>query len=265
MQKTIEINRNKIHYSDQGSGKTIVLLHGFLESLDMWNEFTNTLSKDFRVVCIDLPGHGQSSVYNGDLSMTNMAEWVKSILDHLKINSCIMVGHSMGGYVTLEFAEQYPAMLNGIVLFHSHATADTEEVRENRRRTINIVKLNKGGFIKQFIPDLFADKNIVRFQSEIEALQVSAAHTRADAIISALEAMRDRSSKIELLLNTKIPVLFIAGKEDPRIPVQNVMAQAILPEHSEVLILGGVGHMGFIEARSKTLGMLNCFARKLSE
>jgi pimeloyl-ACP methyl ester carboxylesterase len=156
-------------------------------------------------------------------------------------------------------------MLNGIVLFHSHATADTEEVRENRRRTINIVKLNKGGFIKQFIPDLFADKNIVRFQSEIEALQVSAAHTRADAIISALEAMRDRSSKIELLLNTKIPVLFIAGKEDPRIPVQNVMAQAILPEHSEVLILGGVGHMGFIEARSKTLGMLNCFARKLSE
>lgn len=264
MQETIKFNKNNIHYSDQGTGKTIVLLHGFLESLEMWNGFTNVLSENYRVVCIDLPGHGYSSVYNGDLSMANMAKWVKAVLDHLEIGSCILVGHSMGGYVTLEFATQYPALLRGMVLFHSHGSADTEETKENRRRTINIVKLNKAGFIKQFIPDLFADASIVKFQSEIEVLQHSASKTSADAIVSALEAMRDRSSKIELLLNTTIPVLFIAGKEDPRIPVQNVMAQAILPEHSEILILGKVGHMGFIEAQQKTLAMLDCFARKLS-
>jgi pimeloyl-ACP methyl ester carboxylesterase len=173
-----------------------------------------------------------------------------------------MVGHSMGGYTTLEFARQFPDMIKGFVLFHSHASADTEEARENRRRTINIVKLDKAGFIKEFIPDLFAEENDEKFADEIVALQKSAAETPPQGIIAALEAMRDRSGKIELLLNAQVPVLFIAGKEDKRIPVQNVMAQAILPKHAEVLILGNVGHMGFIEARNETLDMLKCFVRK---
>lgn len=253
---------NKINYTDTGRGKPIVLLHGFLESLDIWDHFTKKLSESFRVICIDLPGHGKSQVFEGDLTMGVMADWVKAVLDHLNVKSCVMVGHSMGGYTTLEFAMKYPDMLKGFVLFHSHASADTEEARENRRRTINIVKLNKGGFIKEFIPDLFAEENAMIFEDEIRKLQEQASKTSAEAIIAALGAMRDRTAKIELLLNTRVPVLFIAGKEDARIPVQNIMAQAILPNHAEVLILGKTGHMGFIEAREKTLEMLKSFARK---
>lgn len=263
MQKKIDFEGQKINFSDHGEGKTLVLLHGFLESLEMWNDFDTVLSNDFRVICIDLPGHGKSPVYSGNLTMEVMARWVKTVLDHLQIKSCTMVGHSMGGYVTLEFARQYPEMLKGFALFHSQASADTEEAKENRRRTINIVKLNKAGFINQFIPDLFAEENLEKFDAEITRLQETASKTPAKGIIAALEAMRDRSGKIELLLNTTMPVLFIAGKEDVRIPVQNVMAQAILPQHAEVLILGKVGHMGFLEAKTQTLEMIRCFADKV--
>jgi len=263
MIEKIEFEEHKINYSAKGEGKTIVLLHGFLETLEMWDGFVEGLSGDFRVICIDLPGHGKSPVYKGTLSMEIMAGWVKTVLDHLQVKSCIMIGHSMGGYVTLEFAKLYPEMLSAFGLFHSHASADTEEAKENRRRTINIVKLNKAGFINQFIPDLFAEENVEKFDAEITRLQEIASKTPAKGIIAALEAMRDRSGKIELLLNTAVPVLFIAGKEDLRIPVQNVMAQAILPQHAEVLILGKVGHMGFLEAKNKTLEMIRCFAKKV--
>lgn len=262
MKQFIDFESGKVHFDDQGDGPAVVLLHGFLESLRMWDYFIKHLSKNFRVVAIDLPGHGKSDVYNHGLTMTIMANWVKAVLDHLRIKRCVMVGHSMGGYVTLEFAMQFPEMIKGLGLFHSHASADTEEARENRRRTINIVKLDKAGFIKEFIPDLFTEENAVKYAGEIAELQKRSVETPPQGIISALEAMRDRSGKIELLLNTNVPVLFIAGKEDKRIPVQNVMAQAILPAHSEVLLLGNVGHMGFIEAREKTLDMLRCFIRK---
>ena len=262
MNHFVEYDSVKVHFDDQGTGGAVVLLHGFLESMEMWDHLTMNLAKTFRVIRIDLPGHGKSEVYNQDLTMEIMACWVKAVLDHLKVEKCVMVGHSMGGYVTLEFAGRYPDMIQGFALFHSHASADTEEARENRSRTINIVKLDKAGFIKEFIPDLFTEENAVRFADEIELLQKSASKTPPQGIIAALEAMRDRTSKIELLLNAKVPVLFIAGKEDKRIPVQNVMAQAILPAHAEVLILGNVGHMGFIESREKTLDMLRCFIKK---
>jgi len=263
MNEIIKFEDHKINFSDHGKGLPIVLLHGFLESKEMWNGFVEGLSNEFRVICIDLPGHGKSPVYKGSLTMEIMARWVKAVLDQLQVKRCIMIGHSMGGYVTLEFALQYPEMLAAYGLFHSHASADTEESKENRRRTINIVKLNKAGFINQFIPDLFAEENVEKFDGEITKLQEIASETPAKGIIAALEAMRDRSGKIELLLNTVVPVLFIAGKEDSRIPVQNIMAQAILPQHAEVLILGKVGHMGFMEAKTKTLEMVRCFVKKV--
>jgi len=262
MNEIIKFEDHRISFSDHGKGMPIVLLHGFLESLEMWNAFVAGLSNDFRVICIDLPGHGKSPVYKDSLTMEIMARWVKAVLDHLQVERCIMIGHSMGGYVSLEYAMQYPEMLSAFGLFHSHASADTEESKENRRRSINIVKLNKAGFINHFIPDLFAEDNVEKFDAEITRLQEIASETPAKGIIAALEAMRGRSGKIELLLNTVVPVLFIAGKEDPRIPVQNILAQAILPQHSEVLILGKVGHMGFMEAQSKTLEMIRCFVQR---
>ncbi len=263
MNPSVNYKGKPVNYRDEGNGPVVVLLHGFLESLEVWNDFAGELSQQFRVVRVDVPGHGQTPVTQNDASLKNMADAVKAVLDALDVETCVMIGHSMGGYITLEFAKHYGKMLRGFGLFHSHASPDTEETRENRRRTINIVKLNRAGFIKQFIPDLFAEANVAKYGKEIQRLQEMAEKTSAEGIIAALNAMKDRSGKIELLLNTRLPVLFIAGKEDSRIPVQNVMAQAILPSHAEVLILGNVAHMGFIEARTQTLEVIRSFATRI--
>jgi len=259
MNKTVIFSGKEIFFSENGSGFPVVFLHGFLESSAIWEDFSVELSASFRVICPDLPGFGKSPVISEVHTMELMARSVKIILDSLGVEKCIMVGHSMGGYTTLEFARLFPEMLNGFVLFHSQAMADSEEAKENRRRTINIVKLNRAGFIQHFIPDLFASANIEKFSTEIENLKRMAADTTGEAIIAALEGMKERRSHLELLTSTHLPVLFIAGKHDSRIPVQNVMAQALLPSHSEVLILGNTGHMGYIEARDETLGMIRSF------
>jgi pimeloyl-ACP methyl ester carboxylesterase len=261
--KTITFREKAIHYKVDGAGEALVLLHGFIESLTIWDDFVKVFSKEFKVIRIDLPGHGKTPLIEKTHTMELMAQSVKTVLDNLEIKSCVMVGHSMGGYVTLEFAKQYPEMLKGMCLFHSHAAADTEEVKENRRRTIEMIKLNRKGFIKQFIPDLFAETNVEPFSNDIDRLWKVADKMSGQSIIAALQGMKERSGKLDLLLNSTIPVLFIAGKEDMRIPVQNVLAQAILPRHSEVLVLANVGHMGFLEAKQQTIDMINCFARKL--
>jgi pimeloyl-ACP methyl ester carboxylesterase len=261
MSKTIIYNQKKIHFTDQGQGNVVVLLHGFLGSLHIWDDFSRELSSQLRVVAIDLPGHGGSDVID-DGGMEILAEAVKAVLDSLQISACIVAGHSMGGYVALEFARQYPQLLRGLCLFHSHASADTEEAKENRRRTINIVRLNHDGFVRQFIPDLFAEPNVVRLSKEINQLQKIAAEVSVDGIVASLEAMRLRSGGIELLQNIEVPVIFIAGKDDSRIPVHKIMSQALLPQHAEVLILSNVGHMGFVEAPQKTLPVLRDFATR---
>ena len=259
--ETIKFKTHRVSYKDEGNEKAIVLLHGFMESLHIWDDFTDVLSKSFRVVRVDLPGHGGTSVMGEVHTMALMAEVVKTVLDALKIDKCVMVGHSMGGYVALEFAKQFPDLLAGFCLFHSHAAADNAEAKENRRRTINIVKLNRAGFIQQFIPELFAKSNVEKFAGEIQNLQNQSANT--SGIIAALQGMKERAGNLGLLINTKLPVLFIAGKDDSRIPIQNIMAQAILPSHSEMLILGGVGHIGFVEAKKETLGMIEGFVKRV--
>lgn len=261
--KSIEHTNHPISYNEEGSGSAIVLLHGFMESLKIWDDFAEKLSKSFRVIRIDLPGHGKTPVMNEVHPMSLMAETVKAVLDAFEIDKCVMVGHSMGGYVTLQFAKQFPELLAGFCLFHSQAAADSEQAKENRRRTVNIVKLNRTGFIQQFIPDLFAESNVEKFAAEIKKLQQEASSTSAKGIIAALYGMKERSSSFDLLVNTKLPVLFIAGKEDSRIPIQTIMAQAILPAHAEILILSDVGHMGFIEAKEETLGMIEGFAERM--
>ena len=155
MEKQIKFQNKKINFTDEGSGNPLVLLHGFLGSLEIWKVFSTELSKKYRVICIDLPGHGKTDNFWGIHPMEFIAETVKAVLDELKIEKCVMTGHSMGGYAALSFAEKYPELLQGLCLFHSHAMPDTPEAKINRERAIKAVSLNRKGFINQFIPELF--------------------------------------------------------------------------------------------------------------
>ncbi len=265
MKKTIQFEHKSLAYQISGSGPAIVLLHGFLESKAIWDNFTESLQNEFTVIAIDLPGHGESGLIAETHTMQMMAAAIKEVLNVEKIKKTIVVGHSMGGYVALQFALDNDELLQGLVLFHSHANSDTDEAKENRRRTINIVNQNKGGFIRQFIPDLFDQKHVEEYSEEIKKLQNLAEQMSPEAIVAALSGMRDRPNQLQYLLLTEIPVLFIIGKQDSRMPYNQVLAQAVIPSHSEILLLEDVGHMGYMEAPGITLQALKHFAIRCFE
>jgi pimeloyl-ACP methyl ester carboxylesterase len=265
MEQSIDLKGKKINYKVSGEGDCLVLLHGFLESLMIWDDFARTLSKNFKIITIDLPGHGKSDVISEVHSMELMAKVVKEVLDHCNISKCTMAGHSMGGYVTLAFAEKFEEMLTGLVLFHSQAGADSPESIANRNKTISLVENDRTGFIRQFIPDLFASSNRQQFNHEIDILKQHASGLPKASIIAALSGMRDRKDTTGVLRNISKPVMIILGKEDKRIPLEHGLKQASMPDHCEVLILGNTGHMGYIEAREQTLFAIRDFACRVNK
>ena len=252
----------KIFFRDKGQGNTIVLLHGFLENMSMWDYFVKKLSADYRVITIDLPGFGKSESFGRVHLMEQMAICVNRVLKECGVKKCVMLGHSMGGYVTLAFAAKYAGKLKGFGLLHSHALEDTPEAKVNRNRAIEIVNSDRGTYIFNFFPELFATENVSKYQKEIKKLHSDALETSPKAIIAALEGMKYRTDKLHVLLNSKVPVLFILGKQDNRIPFEKTLAQAALPATGEILVFDKVGHMGHIEAREKTLKAIEGFAKK---
>ncbi len=263
MSKHILFRDKKIHFSVQGNGKAIVMLHGFAESMEIWNYFIRKLSAKFTVISIDLPGHGRSECLDIPHTMENMADAVYEVIKSLNPGPCIMVGHSMGGYVTLAFAERYPKKLKGFTLFHSQAAADSEEARDNRDRMVALIRKDRRGFIRTFVPSLFDPGNVKRCREDIEELRKQAAMMAKEGIIAAQEGMKVRPDRTHILANAQVPVQFIIGKNDPKIALELIMSQTTLPPHSEITLLEGVGHAGFYEAREETYKSIKAFAERI--
>ena len=254
-------NNKKIAFTTSGSGDVLVLLHGFMESQKIWGDFAKVLSQKYKVVTFDLPGHGDSECINEIHTMGLMADCIKAGLDYLAIDKCVLIGHSMGGYVALSFAEKFPQMLNGLGLFHSHAYADTDEAKHNRDRSCEIVKQNRASFIANFIPELFAPENVAKYQKEIIQLQQYVKDMSVEAIVAAQQGMKLREPKLDVIIEAKYPMLFIFGKQDPRTPLPKTLELTTLAKHSETLIID-VGHMGYIEAQIETMQTIDCFTAK---
>lgn len=250
----------RIHYKHQGKGNSVVLLHGFTESLNIWDDFSGRLSAFYHVITIDLPGHGQSECVSQVHTMEIMAACVKTVLDTLNVNNCVLIGHSMGGYASLAFAEAHSAMLKGLGLFHSNAFADSPETIKNRMRTNNLIRNNHVNFLSEFIPSLFAPVNQLKYAGEINKLVGESRSMSAEAVIAANTGMAERPDRTHILRNAAYPVLFIGGKLDSRSPFDKMLAQIGMPNDSVALLLGDVGHMGYIEAREKTFYAVKTFA-----
>ena len=257
--KYYNYNNTKICYSVEGTGKAVVLLHGFLENMDIWDRFSQELSKKYKVVLIDLLGHGGSSMLAETHSMELMANAVNSTLEALQVDDCVMIGHSMGAYVSLAYAEMFTDKLTGLGIFHSHAAADTTEGKINRGRAIQIVKENHKDFISAFIPDLFTKKNQEILYEEIAILQKASRLISKESVVASLDGMRHRADKLKLLSSLRIPIMFIIGKQDSRTPLDKMFSQIELVKHAEVLILDDVAHMGYLEAFEKTLSFTSHF------
>lgn len=249
--RTIMVDGHMVHYRDEGRNnkKTVVLLHGFLQNLDVWSSYVLSYMHDFRVLTIDLPGHGHTDTFGEVHSMDMMARVVKTVLDEAGVNQCVMVGHSMGGYVALAFAEKYPYSLRGLGLVNSHALCDSDSHRESRQAVCEQVMENRASYIVNFVPTLFDDSNRAALSQDIKDLQDQCLETRAEAIVAAQTGMMNRPSRIGVLQQLEVPVLFVYGKNDKRIPIEIAISQAMIPSHSEILLLDHVGHMSFMEER----------------
>jgi pimeloyl-ACP methyl ester carboxylesterase len=252
----------RIFYSTTGAGPALVLLHGFTESSKIWTKFARSLSRDFRVITIDLPGHGKSDMVASIHTMELVADIVHEVLKAEKVRTCVMAGHSMGGYVTQAFARMYPAMLKGICIFHSHCFADSEEDKKNRDRTIALVRKDKFSFLTQFVRSLFPEGTQTKYKKEIDILISDAETMSKEAVIAAIEGMKRRKDQTDFLKKIKVPVLFIIGLKDSKAPVARLWEMVSLPPKAEVLLFRDGGHMGFIEAPETTREALRHFALK---
>jgi pimeloyl-ACP methyl ester carboxylesterase len=259
MEDFIRFENKNLHYKTEGTGNALVLLHGFTESLDIWNEFSKELSNTLQVVSVDLPGHGKSECIGESHTMELMAECIHAVLEHLKIKECVMIGHSMGGYVTLAFAEKYPAMIKGLGLFHSSALPDTPEGKANRSKVVEFIRNNHTEFIMNFIPDLFAEENRKKFKSEISVLVEAAKEMTREGIIASQLGMRERPDRTHILKEATYPILFIAGKKDTRVLFEKVLEQIAMPKDAVALLLENIAHMGYIEAKAKTMHAVKCY------
>lgn len=264
MIKVVNLKNAKIRYSDRGRGIPLVFLHGYLEALEIWDEFTSVLENHFRIISLDIPGHGKSEIVSGIHTMDLMAEIVKELLDRLDIEECVLVGHSMGGYVTMAFLENYPDRLLAFSLFHSTPFSDNEEKKKNRDREIELVRAGKKDVLfNTNVPRAFANENLSRMANKVDFAVSIAEETPEEGIIALLEGMKRRPNRSGLLKDTTIPFLLILGKKDNYIHYEKVGKKIELPTLGQRMVLDNAGHMGFIEEKEKSAGMVLNFVHNL--
>ena len=251
-----------IHYEVQGKGRAVILLHGFLENRSMWKDLSKELSRRYKVVSIDLFGHGGTGNLGYIHTMEAQADMVKYVLDALNLRRYVLIGHSMGGYISLAMAEEYPDNIKGICLLNSTALEDSDEKKLNRNRAIDAVKAHTETFVKISIPNLFSEENRTKFLPEIEAVTKEALRSSKQGIIAALEGMKIRKNRVHLLKSALYPILLVMSRKDPALAFDSLVDQtkdtavmtAILPD----------GHMSHIENKEEVTEILvrfvkNCF------
>jgi pimeloyl-ACP methyl ester carboxylesterase len=258
--KQIHYKNTSVSYSDIGTGTAVVLLHGFLENKTMWKDLAPSLAKKNRVIAIDLLGHGETDCLGYVHSMEENAEIVKTILSHLRIRKAIFIGHSMGGYVALAFAELYPETIKGIVLLNSTAKEDSEERKINRDRAIKAVKQNYINFVRMSITNLFNENNRDRLENEIEKVKLAALKTPLQGIVATLEGMKIRKNRQFILKETDFPKLLILGKKDSVLIYDENISQ--IENTNTKLITFPDGHMGHIENKVELEKVIIGFLKK---
>ena len=251
-----------IKFISEGSGQALILIHGFCESKEMWITFSKELAKTHTVYCIDLPGFGESPLHQDNITLEEVAVMLQQWMEDNDIHNPIVVGHSLGGYVTLALAELMGSGLRAIGLFHSTAFPDDAEKKKTRTKTIIFIK--KHGvdkFIDSFVPPLFSEQHRITNQRNIEELIILGKKSAKKGVLAFLVAMRDRKDRMEIWKNFKGKKLMIAGVLDGAVKIEGSrMHQAYTDDYFE---LQDVGHMGMFESEQATLEILKVFLAKV--
>jgi pimeloyl-ACP methyl ester carboxylesterase len=284
MQKSFQYQSATISYTIYGKGKPVVLLHGFGEDSSIWNEQVSFLKEHCLLIVPDLPGSGKSSLISlksgvrrlestddpdsslltpDFVSIEDYADCIHALLIHENIPRCIMLGHSMGGYITLAFAEKYSSLLTAFGLIHSTAFADSEEKKKTREKSIALIEeYGVMAFLKNTIPNLFGAKFKAAHPEKVSALIEAGSAFSKEALQQYTRAMMLRPDRTHVLSN-RLPVIFVIGTEDVAAPPDDVIKQASLPNISYIHVLQDIGHMSMWEAPEKLNQQLLAFLSEL--
>lgn len=260
MEKWLPFKNTKISYTDSGKGPVVVLLHGFLENKHMWKEVIPIISKNKRVLALDLLGHGQSGCLGYIHSMEIMAEAVSAVLKSLRIRKITLIGHSMGGYVSLALAEKKPEMIRGLCLLNSTANSDHQQRKKLRERANKMVKKSFKNLVRMSFINLFSEESKAVFKKEISSALNEALKTSLQGYVACQEGMRIRSNRGSILKNNNFKKLYILGEKDPVLTIEETLQEANKTQ-SEVIVLSG-GHMSHIENSDELVRVLNTFIRR---
>lgn len=251
-----------LHFFEKGQGPALLFLHGFCESGEMWRYFADSLSNQYRVLCPDLPGFGNSTMTHPISSLEEVALQLEEWMDALQIQNPIVMGHSLGGYVALALLERMGSRIQAIGLLHSTAYADDLEKKEMRNRTLTFLKKHGASkFVTSFVPQLFPEHRRMELDDELARAIEDGKRSSLEGLIAYTIAMRDRVDRLAVLQQFAGPKLLLAGTVDGSVKIESSRAQQSAFTH--YIELEGVGHLGMVEEKEKTLEVVLNFVREV--
>jgi pimeloyl-ACP methyl ester carboxylesterase len=263
MKRFHEFREEQMAYQDKGKGRVIVLIHGFLANGNLWKAFSSRLAKDYRLIIPDLAGHGDSNAMGYVHSMELLAESIQSLLQELKIRKAIFVGHSLGAYVALAFAEKTPDSVLGLLLINSTAKGDSAVRKRSRNQLIHLVKEDRDKAIKLLLPTFFKNKKR-KTHYHIRAYSKMAEKCELQGILATIEGMKRRKEREIVLKFAPFPFAYFVGGADEILPYKVLQAEAQLGENGSFAMIGESGHILPIEHAEFTYRAIKLFAKELS-
>lgn len=250
-----------IFYTDSGKGPAVVLIHGFLENTTMWNLIIPELSKRNRVIAIDLLGHGKSDCIGYTHSMELFAETLEAVLKKVRIRKCILVGHSLGGYVALAFAEKHPKRVKGLCLMNSTSNEDTADRKLLRTRANKMVHKNFSNLVRMSFTNLFSEESRIVFKDQMKNALSEAMQTPIQGYIAGQEGMKLRPNRNHVLAENSFKKVIIMGKKDAVLDYKTSLEEVEKTNSKHVAL--PQGHMSHIENLEELILILKDFLKSI--
>lgn len=244
--KAATLNGVEYHYVDVGNGAPLLFVHGFPLSSAAWKHQIKVFQSSHRVIAPDLRGFGDSAATSGAVSMTQLADDLHALLQHLNPGSVVLIGHSMGGYVALAFARKFPDLLRGLVLVGTKAGADTPEAAEGRRKTAAQVDAQgTQPVIDSMLPKFFSPST--RNPALADEVRGIMAAAKPAGVAGALLGMAERPDSTPYLPQVTVPTLVLTGADDQVIPPAESQKLVEGIRGAQLHTISGAGHLVAME------------------
>ncbi len=260
MKTFVQFRGAKLSYEIKGKGRALFLMHGFLGSKEIWKNYIPRLQRHYKVISVDLPGHGESECIGYLHNMELLADAIKFLLQQLNIRKTIIVGHSLGGYVGLAFAEKYPDEVLGLILINSSAKGDSKKRKHSRDQLIQLIKQDKKKALYLLIPTFFATKTR-KTHWQIKRYLKMANRCSEQSIIATIEGMKIRKEREIVLKFAPFPYLFLIGQKDSILKEEEQIEQSQLNPMGNYKLFENSSHMSFYEEEEKVFKSIKQFGK----